>query len=153
MHHRQAAVEFLLRLWRARGLEVHLAQSLGPDCCGKGARQQRYDECSQVRFHGGCLVVSIRSPPRARALRMLSKRPAQRAVGFRSVRCLPTAFPLPSASNGDLGTSRPEEQLSIKITRCWTRPKEGSCQAEPSNPRRFICGFRSPPRKRTSLVL
>ena len=48
MHHCQAAVEFLLRLRRARGLEVHAAQSLRPRRRGECACQQRCGECSKI---------------------------------------------------------------------------------------------------------
>ncbi len=37
MHHRKATVEFLLRLRRARGLEVHAAKILRPGRCGECA--------------------------------------------------------------------------------------------------------------------
>jgi hypothetical protein len=49
--------------------------------------------------------------PRPRALRMPTKRPAQKDCRFKGVRCPPTAFPLPFASNGDVGTPRLEKQL------------------------------------------
>jgi hypothetical protein len=64
---------------------------------------------------------------RPRALRMLDDKETgtKRIVGFsfKRVRCLPTALPLPFVLSGDVGTSRPEEQLLVETTRSDAHPK------------------------------
>ena len=51
VHHREAAVEFLLRLRRARGLEVHTAKLLRARRYGDRACQQCKRQSSRMCFH------------------------------------------------------------------------------------------------------
>ena len=108
MHHREAAVELLLRLRRARRLEVHAPESLRPGRRGERACQKRCDERSQIWFHGVPSFEVAVSRNRRRAHGECSVRDRhKRTVGF-----IESAMPTdgisrcPFASNGDIGMSR-----------------------------------------------
>ena len=45
------------------------------------------------------------------------------------MRCLPTALPLPFVLSGDVGTSRPEEQILVETSRSDAHPTEAHIAA------------------------